>query len=175
MTEPPRQLPSWMVTTGERVKLQKTPKEQRTARGRTKRKTAVRRSVFYCMNERELVEAAIAYLADDVTGKMEHKPQQVSVASREETRGPRRDLDLQVVTSDNQEGAYVSETDLDDEGTLPPGARREAGGQRSGEGQGQEGPEVAGRARGGPEDPSPPLSPPGDDEGLRLLREIFFT
>ncbi|CAB1319930.1 unnamed protein product [Coregonus sp. 'balchen'] len=122
-----RELPSWMARKDEdRVKEKETLKRVTSAK-RTRRKR-FERVAFYCMNEKELVEAAVSYLNDFGGGEdgVSHDDKQVkssvvgcSVNAKnncvKEKRRRLSELDVVEKSSDSdaQERTYVSETDLD--------------------------------------------------------------
>ncbi|XP_038858648.1 uncharacterized protein si:ch211-127m7.2 [Salvelinus namaycush] len=196
-----RILPSWMARKDEdRVKDNETLK--RITSGKRTRRKRVERVAFYCMNEKELVEAAVSYLNDFGGGEdgASHDDKQVKSsvvgcsmnAKNNCVREKKRRLsELDVVAessdSDAQERTYVSETDIDiaEEDTLlyaqnnnTHNNNTEQGpeGQSSGPGHGHDDADGHGDlAQGveGAEDRS--QSPTADDDALRLVREIFFT
>ncbi|XP_062318309.1 uncharacterized protein LOC134021460 isoform X2 [Osmerus eperlanus] len=190
MTEKPRQLPSWMAVEEKvKVKSEEHCREQSTTRKRTKKKLAGR-TVYYCMNEKELVEAAIAYLGNNATG--EKQAQQVTVPSHVKTKDSftkdkRMVFDLQVVMessdSEVQERTRASETDIDivEEKTLPypstslPEELPGTGGQSKGPGEDYRSLVDPRLEREKPEGHSLALSTAADDDGLQLVRDIFFT
>lgn len=198
-----RELPSWMVRKDEdRVKDKETLK--RITSGKRTRRKRVERVAFYCMNEKELVEAAVSYLNDFGAGEDGacHDDKQVKSsvvgcsmnAKNNCVREKKRRLsELDVVAessdSDAQERTYVSETDIDvaEEDTLLYAQNNnthnnniEQGpeGQSSGPGHGHydaDGPGDLAQDVEGAEDHSRSQSPTADDDSLRLVREIFFT
>ncbi|XP_062318308.1 uncharacterized protein LOC134021460 isoform X1 [Osmerus eperlanus] len=206
MTEKPRQLPSWMAVEEKvKVKSEEHCREQSTTRKRTKKKLAGR-TVYYCMNEKELVEAAIAYLGNNATGEkqaqqvapfpplqqMYQTEQSVTVPSHVKTKDSftkdkRMVFDLQVVMessdSEVQERTRASETDIDivEEKTLPypstslPEELPGTGGQSKGPGEDYRSLVDPRLEREKPEGHSLALSTAADDDGLQLVRDIFFT
>ncbi|TNN00853.1 hypothetical protein fugu_012099 [Takifugu bimaculatus] len=196
MTERQRSLPSWMSKRGENVKKDEPRKSRR------KRKTAS--AVFYCMNEKELVEAAISVLHDapcedaillsgrkmapihnlrlsDVT-EAEESAADTTKKTKEECFTSEK-TEKQVMeegqSSDHSYGhdtTYVSETDMDTAEletllyTRSPPQQKPAS------------------HRSGPvQDPNELLNvelekdgnaqtkAKGDEDGLQLVREIFFS
>lgn len=113
MTERHRALPSWMS---------KKEKEKVKEPLKSKRKPKTARSVFYCMNEKELVEAAVTYLTS-ARGDLqtEHqtgaKSAELSVEARRNpgtTFKPTTEALVEESSdSDAQDTTYVSESDLD--------------------------------------------------------------
>ncbi|XP_072291428.1 uncharacterized protein [Eucyclogobius newberryi] len=119
MSEKHRALPPWMSKDKKEEKVKGPLK--------SKRKAKAARSVFYCMNEKELVDAAVLYLMDDAHG--EHKTEPKTTVQAEEERGSpgskRRALnpaseeaseeaaEEALEGGDDQDRAYVSESDMD--------------------------------------------------------------
>ncbi|XP_070828728.1 uncharacterized protein [Chaetodon trifascialis] len=181
MSERHRALPSWMAKKEEKVK------EKESLKSRRRRKTA--RAAFYCMNERELVEAAVSYLTNaacedaalpadlkvadravDPSVKMKEIPSKATVKPVTEV--------LEEASSDcgdAQETTYVSETDVDmTEVEKVPYTRspqhQGPGGQRSEPVQ-----DHGGVMNVGLEPEKKQERAAEDDDALRLVREIFFT
>lgn len=115
MSERHRALPLWMSKEKEKEKVKEPLK--------SKRKQKAARSVFYCMNEKELVEAAVSYLTSargDLPTK--HQP---GPTSAEHPVEPRRNpgttfkpvtealVEESSDSGDAQDTTYVSESDLD--------------------------------------------------------------
>ncbi|XP_061679227.1 uncharacterized protein si:ch211-127m7.2 [Syngnathoides biaculeatus] len=160
MSERRRALPSWMCKKGDGEK-EKQPLK-------TSRKKKVARAVVYCMNEKELVETAAAYLGDqretllfDQQARSKTKDAARKRVSSGERTGKR------AATEDGEaarEHARVSETDLDvaETETLP-----YAGSDRGGE-------DSARRRTAKTEGRRLTENQSGDD-GVRLVREIFFN
>ncbi|XP_056243454.1 uncharacterized protein si:ch211-127m7.2 [Seriola aureovittata] len=186
MSDRHRALPSWMAKKEE-------VKKKEPLKSRRRRKVA--RAAFYCMNEKELVEAAVSYLTNgacedvalptdqkvefqdkeaDTTVKIREQPASSKTKAKPVTEEDSSDC------SDAQDATYVSETDLDitEVETVPyTESQRHQGpeGQRSGSVQNHSGLkniELVVEKRG--ECLQPPADT-GDDDALRLVREIFFT
>ncbi|CAJ1056878.1 uncharacterized protein si:ch211-127m7.2 [Xyrichtys novacula] len=173
MTERHRALPPWMA----KKEGKGIEKERLNTR---KRRTA--RAVFYCMNERELVQAAVSYLSNlpavDAVHVAEQEVQDKAVdESAKITEKPATAKQLPEVLQDelsdcgeDQESTYVSETDMDiTEVETVPYTRspqyQGAVGQRSGPAQGKTEEEHA----------QMPTDAAEEDDDLRLVREIFFA
>ncbi|XP_071357378.1 uncharacterized protein [Trachinotus anak] len=187
-----RVLPSWMAKE-EEVKEKEPLKSSRRRR--------VARAAFYCMNEKELLEAAASYLTSgacedvavlphqkvafqkkggDTTVKIREKP----ASSKTKAKPVMEALEEESSDcSDAQEMTYVSETDLDitEVETVPYTESQQHRGleaQRSGPVQNHSGVinvELEAEKR---EERSQMPSDAGeeeDDDALRLVREIFFT
>ncbi|XP_070764109.1 uncharacterized protein [Enoplosus armatus] len=183
-----RALPSWMAKKEEKVK------EKEPLKRRRKCKTA--RAAFYCMNEKELVEAAVSYLTsgacEDVAPlthhKVEDKAVDASVKMRKTPASSKmiaKPVTLEESSSDcgDAEGTtYVSETDLDitEVETVPftksPQSQGPEG-QRPGPVQDHGGLMNVGLEAEKKEEHSqmPADAAEEDDDALRLVREIFFT
>ncbi|XP_045893607.1 uncharacterized protein si:ch211-127m7.2 [Micropterus dolomieu] len=185
MSERHRALPSWMAK-------KKEQKEKEPLKRRGKRKTA--RAAFYCMNEKELVEAAVSYLTsgacEDVVllthQKAKDKAVDTTVKMRENPASPEM-IAKPVISEeessdcgDAQGTTYISETDLDitEVETVPytksPQHQRPEG-QRSGPVQDHTGfmnNEMADKKE---ECSQTPADAAEEDDALRLVREIFFT
>ncbi|XP_074534284.1 uncharacterized protein LOC141796881 isoform X2 [Halichoeres trimaculatus] len=170
-----RALPPWMANKEGKV----------TERGplKSRRKPKNARAVFYCMNEKELVQTAVSFLTNnaaprDVTLLIDHETcsqiqGKAGDASRkiEENPPPSKKLSeaVQAKPSDCSEAhemTYVSETDIDitEVETLPY--------TRSPQHQGLEG---QGSGQTEEEHAQMPTHATEEDDGLRILREIFFT
>ncbi|XP_028307049.1 cell cycle regulator of non-homologous end joining isoform X1 [Gouania willdenowi] len=78
MSDKHRLLPSWM-TQKEKMKVKKKVNKE-PLKKKEKRKTS--RSVFYCMNEKELVEAALLFISEseDVMAVNPHKEEETSTS-----------------------------------------------------------------------------------------------
>lgn len=144
MSEKHRALPPWMVKKEEKVKKKEPVKSRR------KRKIA--RAAFYCMNEKELLEAAVSYLTtcEDVTLLTDQEKISKAVTS--------------------EETCHVSETDLDvtEVETVPSTKSLQlqtAEGQRSGKV----------KHHGGLVNVGEDVEEEEEDDALQLVREIFFT
>ncbi|CAB1440993.1 unnamed protein product [Pleuronectes platessa] len=170
-----------------------------------KKKTSIRkakatRSVFYCMNEEELVEAAVSYLTDTAcqgaalppdhkvpllspTLKVGDKAVDANVTIRgkpasSKTKAKSVLESLEEESSDctdAQEDTYISETDLDitDVETLPYTENQGFQGQRSGPVQDPGGVMKADKQVARSQTPADAAQQ--EDDGLQLVREIFFT
>lgn len=184
MAERQRALPSWMAKKDSKTK-EKTPLKSR-------RKKRAARAVFYCMNEAELVEAAVSILSE---GSCEHATsplhQQVEskakAASKKEAHPETSKLKSKPVTlpleeessdcCDDLQMAYISETDLDiTEVETVPYTRSpqhpEPEGERSASAQGHCEPNHSNLKA---EKESEQLHTAAEDDALQLVREIFFT
>ncbi|XP_022069404.2 cell cycle regulator of non-homologous end joining [Acanthochromis polyacanthus] len=172
MSEKRRALPVWME------KKQKKVKEP--LKSKRKRKTA--RSAFYCMNEEELLEAAVSCLTsgdcEDAALRTDQQVEQKAVDTVKKKRKPAishmtaKRGHLKEESSDGGDDpdmTYVSETDLDitevemvPYTTSPqhPGST----GQRSEPVQDHTDLDAEKRKE-----------QPQEDDALRLVREIFFT
>ncbi|XP_071012932.1 uncharacterized protein [Oncorhynchus clarkii lewisi] len=194
-----RELPSWMARKDEDRVKDKEPLKRITSGKRTRKR--VERVAFYCMNEKELVEAAVSYLNDFGGGEdgARHDDKQVKMSvvgcsmnaknncvKKKKRRLSELDVVAESSDSDAQERTYVSETDIDvaEEDTLlyaqnnnTHNNNTEQGpeGQSSGPGHDDaDGPGDLAQDVGA-EDHSRSQSPTADDDALRLVREIFFT
>ncbi|KAM4572293.1 uncharacterized protein PAE49_007512 [Odontesthes bonariensis] len=180
MSEKQRALPVWMGKKNVKVKEKAPLKTQR------KRKAA--RVAFYCMNEAELVEAAVSYLTSSASGDGAFPShQQAEEKAKDSTKN--EDPVSSKMTArpenfeecDDLETTCVSETDLDvaEMETLPftkspqhPGCEP----QRSGAARDGCGPvniDVKAETRKGQLHMSRGATE--EDDALRLVREIFFT
>ncbi|XP_035801607.2 uncharacterized protein si:ch211-127m7.2 [Amphiprion ocellaris] len=172
MSEKRRALPAWMERKQEKVK--------EPLKSSRKRKTA--RSAFYCMNEEELVEAAVSCLScgdrEDAALRTHQQVEQKPVDTIKKKRKPvishmtAKRGNLEEESSDGGDDldmTYVSETDLDitEVETVPyTTSPHHAGseGQRSEPVQDHVDLEAEKRKE-----------QPQEDDALRLVREIFFT
>ncbi|XP_024136547.1 cell cycle regulator of non-homologous end joining isoform X2 [Oryzias melastigma] len=172
MSEKQRTLPLWMANKEMKVK-KKTPLK-------SQRKEKTTRALFYCMNEAELVEAAVQCLTSgsfedgaspthqQISKKGNNTREKVNKPSVSLTRLKRMTQISEEKDSDyDPETTCVSETDLDitEVETLPYTRRPEA--PRSGtvrntdvEAEGKE---------------EKPTDEHQEDEALQLVRDIFFT
>ncbi|XP_068579508.1 cell cycle regulator of non-homologous end joining [Cebidichthys violaceus] len=163
MSERHRALPSWMAKKEEKVK------EKEPLKSRRKRKTA--RAAFYCMNEKELVEAAVTYLTN---GACEDVALPADLKVRENPASSKKIAKLVTVEEESSdcgdvlETTYVSETDMDitEVETVPYT-------NRSGPEQDRGGLVKVGLEAEEKEEHS--QVPAEEDDALRLVREIFFT
>ncbi|XP_059191976.1 uncharacterized protein si:ch211-127m7.2 [Centropristis striata] len=183
MSERHRALPPWMA------KKEEETKEKQPLKSRRKPKTA--RAAFYCMNERELVEAAISYLTDRVCEdgalltdqKAEEKAAGTTVKMRENaatskmiTKPASDALEESSGCGDDPDLTYVSETDLDitEVETVPytkSPQHQASEGQRSQPVQNHGSNENVGLQ----DKEKEPAEAAEEDDALRLVREIFFT
>ncbi|XP_035859217.1 uncharacterized protein si:ch211-127m7.2 isoform X1 [Sander lucioperca] len=181
-----RALPPWMAKKEENVK--KEPLKSR-------RKQKTTRAAFYCMNEKELVEAAVSYLTNAACAdvdlltdqKVEDKAVDNLVKIRENTATSKaiaKPVTLEEESSDcgdASEKTYVSETDLDitEVETLPytkSPQHQGPGGQESGPVQDRGGLVNVGlEAEEKEEHSQMPTEAAEEDDAMRLVREIFFT
>ncbi|XP_071767600.1 uncharacterized protein LOC139921293 [Centroberyx gerrardi] len=197
MSDRHRVLPSWMATKEEKAKEKETLKTRKSRR--------VSRAAFYCMNEKELVEAAVSYLSNgacrdlgllndrqgaecvldlnDSSTQVEDKAADTIVSKKEKPSNSKKKTERVTETledffdSDAQETTYVSESDLDiaEVETVP-----YTGGPPHQRAEGQ---------RSGPaqdhsavvnavkteERSQTPADTADEDDAFRLVREIFFT
>ncbi|XP_041652698.1 uncharacterized protein si:ch211-127m7.2 [Cheilinus undulatus] len=175
MTDRHRELPSWMSKKEGKVT------EKEPLKSRRKRKAA--RAVFYCMNEKELVVAAVSFLTNAASGddapllsdqKVEGKAKDVSRRIMESPATPKKLTEVlqdeSSDCSDAQDMTYVSETDLDitEVETLPYTGNMQHPGP---EGQRPEPDQTLTKV----EHTQKPADAAEDDDALRLVREIFFT
>ncbi|KAM9351832.1 uncharacterized protein ABDE67_006680 [Symphorus nematophorus] len=190
MSERHRALPAWMAKKEQKVK------EKEPLKSRRKKKTA--RAAFYCMNEKELVEAAVSYLSnaacEDVVlktdRKVEHKAADTAVEMKEDAAASKTAVKpgtdaLEEESTDcgdaEEEMTYVSETDLDitEVETLPytrSPRRQDPEGPRSGLARDHSGVMNVGlEAEKKEEHSRMPADAAEEDDSLRLVREIFFT
>ncbi|XP_034542033.1 uncharacterized protein si:ch211-127m7.2 [Notolabrus celidotus] len=180
MSEGRRSLPSWMA------------KKEGTVTGKgplkSKRKQKTARAVFYCMNEKEVVQAAVSYLTNAAPSRDVARPIIQETCSQNEDKAihttrmtkenptPAKKVSgaLQDEPSDCseiQDSTYVSETDTDiTEMETVPYTRslqhQELEGQRSGPG---------GQTKTEEEHAQMPSDAAEEDDALRVVREIFFT
>ncbi|KAL7403054.1 hypothetical protein ABVT39_023645 [Epinephelus coioides] len=180
MSDRHRALPSWMAK-----KEQKVKKEP--LKSLSKQKAA--RAVFYCMNEKELVEAAVSYLTTGACEDVEDKAAGTAVKMKENPAAskaipkPVTVVEESSDFGDDLDMTYVSETDLDitEVETLPYTTSPQTEGpegQRSGPVQdgrglvnvGLEAEEKKERSQMPTE-----ATEAAEDDALRLVREIFFT
>ncbi|CAN9499228.1 unnamed protein product [Ophioblennius macclurei] len=181
MADKQRALPSWMSKRQEEVK--------QPLKSRRKRKVA--RAAFYCMNEKELVEAAISCLTDDDRQKALLRTHQQDEEKPKDTPQKKDEpIILQraakLVTSDETtdcsedlDETCVSETDLDitEQETLP---YAESGHHAGSKGRGSEPDQDRGQLTNLEtekikEQSQTSAGAAEDDDAIRLVREIFFT
>ncbi|CAL8235508.1 unnamed protein product [Boreogadus saida] len=164
MTDRQRELPSWMS-----LKEKAKPNQAMTNIRKVSR-------TVYCMNEKELVEAAIAFISQgEVNGDRRlASAMRIQDCSKEieETLG-------ESSSSYNQDRTYISETDMDtveDAQTLSPHlcfSGQQSEGQRSLQARDSQSP-VAPETGPTVVAESPPTEVEEDDS-FKLVREIFFT
>ncbi|CAL9695297.1 unnamed protein product [Knipowitschia caucasica] len=159
MSEKHRSLPSWMS---------KKANEKTKEPLKSKRKPKVARSVFYCMNEKELVQAASTYLSNL---QNEHKPEpnRVGPVSKQRSLSPAAKDSWD--SDKAQDRTYVSESDIDitEVETVPyPVVSTEATKDREGPQCNDERhtQDTSGFSLAATED---------EKEAFQLVREIFFT
>ncbi|KAJ0069701.1 hypothetical protein NL108_012325 [Boleophthalmus pectinirostris] len=169
MSEKHRALPPWMSKKDKDKDKVKEPLK-------SKRKPKVARSVFYCMNEKELVEAAVSYL---LTSRTQTDPK--TTAQTEQDRGdpgskqdPAAEVSLESSDSgDDQDRTYVSESDMDitEAETLPYPMSTEGNKGREVQDCKEEGQNVNkdGVSQAATKDDKK------EDDAFQLVREIFFT
>ncbi|XP_056273091.1 uncharacterized protein si:ch211-127m7.2 isoform X2 [Pseudoliparis swirei] len=181
MSERHRALPSWMAKKEEKVK------EKEPLKRRSKRKAA--RAAFYCMNEKELVDAAVSYHTnEDVALPTGLQVEDQAAASTVNLRGNSATskeraklLTLEEEPSDCEDAlemTYVSETDTDitEVQTVPythSPLHQGPEGQRSGPEQDRGGLVSIGLEAEEKEEHS--QLPAEEDDSLRLVRDFFFT
>ncbi|XP_037538770.1 cell cycle regulator of non-homologous end joining [Nematolebias whitei] len=183
MSEKQRTLPPWMTTKDVKVK-EKTPLK-------TRRKKKAARATLYCMNEAELVEAAVSCLTDDSCDGVTSPVHQQVEKQAKDTSTPKVKLSVSLMTakplaeiledesSDRSvELEYVSETDLDvaEVETLPyaTNLQHPEAEKRSGAAQGYGGP-INTDLNAVKETKRTPEGATEEDDALQLVREIFFT
>ncbi|XP_065813413.1 uncharacterized protein si:ch211-127m7.2 [Labrus bergylta] len=174
-----RALPPWMS--------KKEAKEAKKEPLKRRRKEKTARAVFYCMNEKELVEAAASFLTNNAASgdveaallsdqKVEDKAMK---ATRRIMKNPatskKRPEAIQEESSDcsdAHERTYVSETDTDirEMDTVPYTGSPQQERPEEGKIQGPLQTEIK-KA----EHTQVPGDAAVDDDALRLVREIFFT
>ncbi|XP_034735038.1 uncharacterized protein si:ch211-127m7.2 isoform X1 [Etheostoma cragini] len=178
-----RVLPTWMAKKEDDVK--KEPLKSR-------RRQKTTRAAFYCMNEKELVEAAVSYLSNaacpDVDlltdQKVEDKAVDTPVKIRENTATSKAIAKLGTLEeessdcNDAPEKTYVSETDSDitEVETVPytrSPQHQGPGGQRSASVKDHAGLVNVGLDAEVKEEHSQMQAE--EDDAMRLVREIFFT
>ncbi|KAK5902384.1 hypothetical protein CesoFtcFv8_007641 [Champsocephalus esox] len=196
MAQRHRALPTWMSKKEEKVK------ENEPLKSKRKRKTA--RAVFYCMNEQELVEAAVSYFTNGACDdgalptdqKVEDKEVDTTVKMRKSPAILKTTVKPVIIEESSDSGdaldsTYVSETDMDitEVETLPytKGEQHQgAEGQRSGPVQDHSIPVNVELDTEEKEKHSQVLAEVAeedeeeeededDDDALRLVRDIFFT
>ncbi|CAI5664426.1 cell cycle regulator of non-homologous end joining [Oreochromis niloticus] len=168
-----RSLPSWMAKKEEKSQEKKPLKRKRKAA----------RSAFYCMNEQELVEAAVSYFTngscEDLTLVTRQQGKQKAVdtvkkmgksTNSQLTANPVAAEESPSDCTEDLDMTYVSETDLDitEVETLlytSSPQQQTPEGQRSGTVENVE----AGKTN------EPPQTAAEDSDALRLVREIFFS
>ncbi|XP_037624475.1 uncharacterized protein si:ch211-127m7.2 [Sebastes umbrosus] len=184
MSERQRALPAWMEK-----KEKEKEKEKELLKKSRKRKTA--RSAFYCLNERELLEAAVSYLTREDEALLRTHQQvedKAAVKAREEPATSKTTAKLVTLEEESSdcgdalESTYVSETDLDitEVETVPytkSPQHQVPEGQRSGPIRDHGGLVNGGLEAEEKEEHSqmPAEAAEEDDDALRLVREIFFT
>ncbi|XP_077566167.1 uncharacterized protein LOC144181498 [Stigmatopora nigra] len=138
MSERRRILPTWMSKKDKakgKPTLKTTKKQKKTAR-----------SVFYCMNEKELLEAAAAYLGTEADQQVQSKMESTvgkRTTSPNQTGNP-------VTLEKPCENINISKTDLNVAEMATVAYDEDAEGEEKAEDQ-------------------------GGDDAMRLVREIFFT
>ncbi|KAM6937441.1 uncharacterized protein FYW49_021208 [Xenentodon cancila] len=173
----------------------KEDKIKEKTRLRTQRKRKAVRSFFYCMNEAELVEAAVSYLTnggrEDVVLPIHRKNEDLANKPTKKKDKPATsqskskqlteilEEELSDCCDDDLEMTYISETDLDitEVETLPytkspqhPGSDGGSPGRAQND-CGLKNIDVEAE-RGKMQTPADPAA---EDEALQLVREIFFT
>lgn len=142
-----------------------------------RRKPKKPKSIFYCMNERELVETAVSLLTQaadshDAVLLADHKVED-GFAGKTRASTSRENPAM-------QEAAYVSETDLDvsEMETLPytkSPTHQEPGGQMSEPGRGQGARRNVGLEAGRKKQNSQEAAEEEEEDAFQLVREIFFA
>ncbi|MEQ2220747.1 hypothetical protein ILYODFUR_008599 [Ilyodon furcidens] len=180
MAERQRALPSWMAKKEVKVKEKAPLKNQR------KRRAA--RAAFYCMNEAELVEAAVSFLTkgscEDATFPLHQQVERkAKPASTKEVHPATSEVTSKPVEEssdccDDLEMTYVSETDLDiTEVETVPNIRNQQHpvpkGERSGSAEGCRYP--MNNYLQAEKDREQLQTAAEEDDALQLVREIFFT
>ncbi|XP_075998403.1 uncharacterized protein LOC142992027 [Genypterus blacodes] len=180
MAERQRTLPSWMEKKAEGKKEKKSVTSSRKRRAE--------RSAFYCMNERELVQAAVSFLTNGAyqdaalltDQKAEHKAVETDFNIEDEPDKSHTEPEILEESSfdaDAQDLTYVSETDLDitEVETLPYTSEpdQQAEGQRSGPCQDHS--RMLNPVLEAEQSKEPSQMPAEEDDAFRLVREIFFS
>ncbi|KAM4618784.1 uncharacterized protein ACJ7VT_008086 [Polymixia lowei] len=178
-----RELPSWMA-----MKEEEKVKEKKSLNSR---KTRVVRTTFYCMNEKELVEAALSYLSDDTCGDAASLDQQVKkdkvmnivrkkLANTKKMGESTTETLEESSNSDGQERTCVSETDLDiaEMETVPYTSspqHQQTEGQVSRVARDHRGLVDAGLEAEKILEHSQTPAAANEDDAFQLVRDIFFT
>ncbi|TKS73357.1 hypothetical protein D9C73_007435 [Collichthys lucidus] len=180
MSERHRALPPWMAKKEEKVKGKEPLKSRRKA------KTA--RAAFYCMNEKELVEAAVSFLTssacEDAVLRTGQKVKDITVKMTENPCSSKTTVKLVTLEEssdccDAPEKTHVSETDSDitEVETVPyinSSQQQGPEGQRSGPLQ-EHGDLMKAGLDAEKKEKHIPVDATEEDDPLRLVREIFFT
>ncbi|XP_068169393.1 uncharacterized protein si:ch211-127m7.2 [Antennarius striatus] len=176
MLKRPRTLPSWM---------ENKAKEKQPSKRRTKQKHV--RAAFFCMNEKELVEAAVSYLSnvscEDAVLLADQKVVDTRMKMEENSSTKKRSTNLLMEEESSdcsgiQEITCVSESDVDitEMGTVPyTTSPQHEGleGQQCGAVQDDNRIMDVGLNAGKKDLPSQMAVEP--DDALQLVREIFFS
>ncbi|XP_053741789.1 cell cycle regulator of non-homologous end joining-like [Synchiropus splendidus] len=178
MAEKSRTLPSWMSKRDGKRKTTDTLKSFHTPK--------TLRSVFYCMNEKELTEAAASCLAADpeveliTTHKAVEEPEGPEL-KKSRTDSPASNTTKKTVVEEfsSEEDTHVSESDLDvsELQTVPYSESSERRGAAEGRTSVQEHDSLKGdgqQSETADLDKKTKEEAEEDDE-LRLVREIFFS
>ncbi|XP_013867786.1 modulator of retrovirus infection homolog isoform X2 [Austrofundulus limnaeus] len=185
MSEKQRTLPPWMAKKEVKVK------EKMPLKTRRKRKAAAR-ATFYCMNEAELVEAAVSYLTDcfceDVTSpvgqQFEKEAKDPSATKAKHCISPVTAKPLEEILEDESsdcstdlETTYVSETDLDttEVETLPYTRSLKRPESETGSGAAQDDHGLRNTDEGVVKEKQTAEDATEEDDAVQLVREIFFT
>lgn len=179
MSERHRALPTWMSKEQEKAKVKEPLK--------SKRKPKVARSIFYCMNEKELVGAAFSYLTNcarnDLPTDQKTEPQTAELTvevkgnpgTKQRTLNPVAEASVEesLDSGDAQDMSCVSETDLDitEVETLPyPVSSKD---DKAGEEERDHNDEIQNGNKDGESEIHAKAAE--EDDAFRLVREIFFT
>ncbi|KAM4554209.1 uncharacterized protein V3H82_018471 isoform 1-T1 [Fundulus diaphanus] len=186
MAEKQRALPSWMAKREVKQVKQQAPLKSQRKRGAA-------RAAFYCMNEAELVEAAVSLLTkgscEDATFPLHQQvvERKVKPAYRKDVHPGTPETTSKPVTSpleedssdccDDEDKTYVSETDLDitEVGTVPyinNPQHPEPQGEGSGSAQGCR--EPTKNSLQAEREIERLQTAAEEDDALQLVREIFF-
>ncbi|KAJ0029227.1 hypothetical protein NQD34_004224 [Periophthalmus magnuspinnatus] len=176
MSEKHRALPSWMSKKDKDTDKVKEPLK-------SKRKPKVARSVFYCMNEQELVDASVSYLTSLAREGLQsqHKTDPKTTPQTEQERRdpgfrcyPAAEASVESSDSgDDQDRTYVSESDVDitEVETVPYPVSTAGNEEREVQDCKEEGQRVN---KDGVSQPATKVDEKEDD-AFKLVREIFFT
>lgn len=187
MAEKHRELPPWMTTSDERGKDKLRLTNLTLGKKKcTSTRKRVGRTVYYCLNERELVDAAVVYLTSDDGEPFYHHQigedsalkttcvKAMDTVAEKRRRAPVLDTVKQSFDSGDQENIYVSETDIDQDDVATVQYTDMANTDRQCP-EGHSKPVTSQQDSQIKEEPLQIPSSAASDDALRLVREIFFT